>query len=114
VTDCRSKMRVPSLAPVKWGLALLVLAVACGPQAARARPPLNDSFGLNIGLNCRWERRCMVAQERAMKRALAYVHSRRPSAARIHLCNRNATRGRFRIDWIGFDNCIRNASLKRR
>ena len=56
----------------------------------------------------------MVAQTRAMERALAYVRTHHPPQTRIHLCNRNATRSRFRTDWIGFDNCIRNARLKHR
>lgn len=51
----------------------------------------------------------MAAQTRSMTRALDYVRSRHPPQRLIHLCNRNATRGRFRVDWIGFDNCIRHA-----
>jgi hypothetical protein len=47
-----------------------------------------------------------------MKRALKYVRSERPPVWRIQLCNRNAKRGRNRVDWIGFNNCIRNESLR--
>jgi hypothetical protein len=96
---------------VKGTLALLILAAVPAPPASAAAP-LHDSTSLNIGLNCRWERRCMASQEHAMRRALSYVSARRPPQPLIHLCNRNATRGRFRIDWIGFDNCIRHASLR--
>jgi hypothetical protein len=85
------------------------LLLLLGGRALASAPPLYDSVRLNIGLNCRWERRCIAAQTRAMERALAYVHAKHPPQARIHLCNRNATRGRFRIDWIGFDNCIRHS-----
>jgi hypothetical protein len=56
--------------------------------------------------------RCMAMQDRAMKRATGFVRNKRPAAWRIHQCNRNAARGRYRVDWIGFDNCIRNAALR--
>jgi hypothetical protein len=102
---------MPSVAPVKGVLALLLLAAASDAMAAQFRAPLYDSTSLNIGLNCRWERKCIARQQRAMNRALAYVRKQRPPQMRIHLCNRNASRGRYRVDWIGFDNCIRNASL---
>jgi hypothetical protein len=96
---------------MKWTIAAWLLA---GATSVFASPPLYDSTGLNIGLNCRWEQRCIAAQTRAMHRALDYVHRHHPAPARIHLCNRNASLGRSRIDWIGFDNCIRNVSLKHR
>jgi hypothetical protein len=83
-------------------------------MAADVRAPLYDSVRLNIGLICRWERSCIAAQTSSMNRALSYVRAQRPAQARIHLCNRNASRGRFRTDWTGFDNCIRNAGLRRR
>jgi len=97
-------------AAVKWTIAALLIAAA---SAASAAAPIYDSVRLNIGLNCRWERKCIAAQTAAMHRALAYVRTRRPQHARIHQCNRNATRGRGRTDWIGFDNCIRNHSMAR-
>jgi hypothetical protein len=80
--------------------------------AASARAPLHDPVSLNIGLNCQWKQRCMAEQQQAMKRALNFVQKQRPAAWRIHQCNRNAARTRFRVDWVGFDNCIRNASLR--
>jgi hypothetical protein len=109
VTDPRSTQPMPSLLRVKWMIAaLLVAGSGGGALAADGGAPLFDSVRLNIGLNCRWERKCIASQTRAMKRALAYVRKKHPAQVRIHLCNRNASRGRLRIDWIGFDNCIRN------
>jgi hypothetical protein len=88
---------------------LATLLLVAGGDAFASPAPLYDSVGLNIGLNCRWERRCIAAHTRAMERALDYVRAKRPSETRIHLCNRNAMRGRSRVDWIGFDNCIRHS-----
>jgi hypothetical protein len=90
----------------------LIAAGAASPAPSAARPPISNPVTLNIGLNCQWQRRCMAQQERAMKRALEFVRKTRPAGWRIHQCNRNASRGRYRVDWIGFDNCIRNASLR--
>lgn len=90
-------------------IAALLLAGGTGAFASGA--PIYDSVRLNIGLNCRWERQCIAAQTHAMHRALSYVTARRPSHSLIHLCNRNAKRSRFRVDWVGFDNCIRNPLL---
>jgi hypothetical protein len=53
----------------------------------------------------------MNNQRRAMSRALKYVTKYAPPAWRIQQCNRNASRSRGRVDWIGFDNCVRNARL---
>jgi hypothetical protein len=47
-----------------------------------------------------------------MKHALAYVMKERPPHWRVELCNRNASRGGYRVDWIGYDHCIRNAALR--
>jgi hypothetical protein len=87
----------------------LVLIGFGGPVGAA---PLYDSVSLNIGLNCQWQARCIAQQRKAMKRALSYVSRKQPAAWRIHQCNRNAARKRYRVDWVGFDNCIRNATLK--
>jgi len=97
--------------PMRWVLAALLFGVGPAAMAAQARVPLYDSMGLNIGLNCRWQQGCIAEQQRAMKRALGYVRKQRPPLWRVHLCNRNASRGRNRVDWFGFDNCIRNAAL---
>ena len=90
------------------GMLFLWAAAAEAGSAA----PLHDSVALNIGLNCQWQQRCINEQKRAMKRALKYVQKQRPPTWRIQLCNKNAGRKRYRVDWVGFDNCIRNASLR--
>ncbi len=54
----------------------------------------------------------MAVQKSAMKRALKYVRKEQPPTWRIQACNRNAARSRFRVDWVGFDNCVRNAALR--
>src|SRR6476659_2928976 len=89
-------------------LAIVLLAFIRPAVAA----PLHDAVALNIGLNCQWQVRCIEQQRKAMNRALSYVSTKRPAAWRIHQCNRNAARKRYRVDWIGFDNCIRNAALR--
>jgi hypothetical protein len=106
--------RVPTVAAVKGVLAGLLVAAASYTTAVEARPPIYDSVRLNIGINCRWERKCIAAQHKAMNAALKYVRNARPAASRIQMCNRNASRGRNRVDWVGFNNCIRNATLRTR
>jgi hypothetical protein len=100
--------------PVKGVLAALLFAAASHAMAAQSRAPIYDSMRLNIGMNCRWEAKCISVQRKAMNSALSYVKSARPAADRIHMCNRNASRGRNRVDWVGFNNCIRNANLRTR
>lgn len=97
---------------MRWALAVMLVGLGSSASAAQARVPLYDSVSLNIGLNCQWQRTCIAAQQRAMTRALSYVRTQRPPRSKIHLCNRNASRGHNRVDWVGFDNCIRNASLR--
>jgi hypothetical protein len=94
------------VAPV--GIPFVVLA-----NGAPARPLLHDPVELNIGVNCQWQAHCMTAQRAAMKRSLAYVASAHPPQWRVQLCNRNAARGGYRVDWVGYDHCIRNKTLKR-
>jgi hypothetical protein len=97
---------------MKRAFGLLLIPLAPATMAAQAPVPLYDSIGLNIGLNCRWQQSCIAQQQRAMKRAISYVKHEQPPAWRVQLCNRNASRGRGRVDWIGFHNCIRNAALR--
>ncbi|MEO8454971.1 MAG: hypothetical protein ABI454_07415 [Sphingomicrobium sp.] len=97
---------------MRWLIAALLLLLAPAAMAAQASVPLYDSISLNIGLNCRWQRTCIVQQQRAMKRALSFVKRQQPPNWRVQMCNRNASRGRNRVDWMGFDNCIRNAALR--
>lgn len=79
---------------------------------AEVRPILYDPVSLNIGVNCQWQSRCMSQQHSAMRRALKYVARQRPPQWRVQLCNRNARRAGNRVDWIGFEHCIRNPALR--
>lgn len=97
---------------MKWGILIGIIALSSAGAGAQTRPPLRDPVTLNIGLSCQWQQRCIAQQQKAMKRALKYVKKKQPAAWRIQQCNRNASRKRYRIDWVGFDNCIRNASLR--
>jgi hypothetical protein len=91
---------------------LAAAALATLPAGTVARPILHDPVALNIGINCQWQSRCMAAQRRAMKRSLAYVANYRPARWRVQMCNRNAGRSNSRMDWVGFENCIRNVALR--
>jgi len=95
--------------------AALVVAVTGSARAearSNAPPPLYDPVFLNTGFVCRWEARCMDRQKAAMKRSLKFVRKKNPPAWRVQLCNRNAGRRGQRVDWIGFDHCIRNEALR--
>jgi hypothetical protein len=92
------------------GLILGTFAVACIGRSAP--PPLYDPVALGIGLNCSWQQHCIADQKRAMKRALKFVAKYRPPEWRVHLCNKNAGRSAARVDWAGFDHCIRNETLR--
>ena len=102
-----------SLSRMRWWIVAALSIAFAGGADARPLAPLYDPIALNIGLNCQWQHRCIETQLRAMKRARSYVARRKPPLWRIHQCNRNAARAGARVDWIGFDNCIRNAKLKR-
>jgi hypothetical protein len=98
---------------MRWILgAAAALAMPSMDAGADARPLLYDAVALNIGVNCQWQSNCMAQQRSAMKHALAYVMKERPPHWRVELCNRNASRGGYRVDWIGYDHCIRNAALR--
>ncbi|MBA3527396.1 MAG: hypothetical protein M3438_04175 [Pseudomonadota bacterium] len=94
------------------GLAFAFLAMALGGQAPRNPALLMRPAILNIGHVCRWDSRCMRKQEQAMNRSVKFVRKYRPPGWKVQLCNRNASRGRLRVDWIGFGNCIRNPNLR--
>jgi hypothetical protein len=95
-----------------WLFAALGM-IGLGSAEARPLAPLYDPVTLNIGLACQWQNRCVEAQMRAMRRAQSFVAKRKPPLWRIHQCNRNAARTGHRVDWTGFDNCIRNRGLRR-
>jgi len=90
-------------------VALAALIGVRGPAYAVA--PLYDPVALNIGVNCQWQQHCIGTQRRAMNDARKYIAKRNPPLWRIHLCNRNAARTPDRVDWVGFNNCIRNDTL---
>jgi hypothetical protein len=99
---------------MRWTLlaAAAALTMAGISADAEARPILYDAVALNIGVNCQWQSHCMVQQRSAMKRALAFVSDARPAHWRVQLCNRNAGHGGYRMDWVGFEHCIRNETLR--
>jgi hypothetical protein len=97
-------------------VAAVAIAAAFALQPGRAAAksgaaPLYDPVGLNIGLLCQWQFQCMQQQNRAMDRALRFVRKKRPPTWRIETCNKNASRKRQRVDWVGYDHCIRNQAL---
>lgn len=95
-----------------WFAVLFAIMGAGLALPARAAAPIKDPAALNIGLNCQWQQRCMREHKRAKKNALKYVDKYKPPVWRVQLCNRNAGRGRLRVDWVGFDHCIRNLALR--
>ena len=101
---------------LKIALAALALcsggAMSASAQAGTKLPPLRNPALLNIGFVCKWQARCIRRQQNAMARALGYVRKYRPAAWKIQLCNRNAGRNGTRVDWIGFNNCVRNPALR--
>ena len=103
---------------MNWKLALAALALvpagawSAGAQAEDKAPPLRNPALLNIGFVCKWQARCIRRQQSAMSRALGYVRKNRPPAWKVQLCNRNAGRNGTRVDWIGFNNCVRNPALR--
>lgn len=100
---------------MRWPwMTALVVALGGGASMAIAAPLIRNPAMINIGFVCRWQQSCMNSQQRAMGRALSYVRKARPPHWKIQQCNRNAARGRSRVDWIGYYNCIRNPRLKRR
>lgn len=91
--------------------ALLVMISATG-HAGQTSAIRADPVALNIGLICQWQMACISRQKRAMDKSLKYVAKYGPPQWRVQQCNRNASRGGQRKDWIGFDKCVRNAALR--
>ena len=119
-TGSRGRARQDGALKHKLALAALALlpaslwtlgAVPAAAQAAKS-PPLRNPALLNIGFVCKWQERCIRRQQSAMSRALGYVRKYRPPSWKVQLCNRNAGRNGTRVDWIGFDNCVRNPALR--
>ena len=93
--------------------AFVAVALVSTSPYTPAGAPIYDTAALNIGINCQWQMRCMSAQRHAMKHSLKYVAKYRPPPSRLAQCNRNASRerGGTRVDWVGFNNCVRNAAI---
>jgi hypothetical protein len=96
---------------MRW-IAIAAAAVLATSNEGHAAAPLYDTVVLNLGVNCQWQQRCIARQRRAMNDARKYIAKYDPPLWRIHLCNRNAAKSPQRVDWVGFNNCIRNASLR--
>ena len=101
-----------SLERVKGRLALAALALIGAASEGGAVAPLYDPVSLNIGINCQWQPSCQRKQMKALRNARKFIGATNPPLWRIHLCNRNARRAPDRIDWVGFDSCIRNDDLQ--
>jgi len=99
---------------LKLPLVGVAIALVVSDAAPAKLPPLRDPVFLNIGFVCQWEDSCIEKQKRAMKKALAYTKKYDPPDWKIHLCNRRAVQRRSgRIDWISYNNCIRNPDVQR-
>lgn len=92
--------------------AALLAALAVPALAGQSGGILKDPVMLNIGHVCQWQWECMERQRSAMGKSLKYVAKYRPPQWRIQLCNRNARRTKARVDWIGFNHCVRNEALR--
>ena len=95
----------------KLACAALTL-VACASRG-HAFAPIYDPVKLNIGISCQWQLSCERRQLAAMSQAHSFIAHQHPPLWRIHLCNRNARRAPTRLDWVGFNDCIRNRKLRR-
>ena len=92
-------------------LAMAAALLSTGGEARRL-PPIKNPVLLNMGFVCKWQNRCIRRQQSAMASSLKYMKARAVPAWKVRLCNRNASRGGTRKDWVGFNNCLRNPSLR--
>ena len=92
---------------------VVALALVMSARPALAAAPLYDPVVLNIGINCQWQQHCQQQQRKAMADAAKFIAAKHPPLWKIHLCNRNARRSAARVDWVGFNRCIRNKRLGR-
>ena len=90
---------------------MAAIALIAWTGDGHAAAPLYDPVMLNIGINCQWQRSCERREIKAMSSARGFIARNRPPLWRIQLCNRNARRSIARIDWVGFDHCLRNPRL---
>ena len=94
-------------------VAVAAIALIAWAGEGHAVAPLHDPVILNVGINCQWQRSCERRQLKAMSSAHAFIARSHPPLWRIQLCNRNARRSISRVDWVGFDDCLRNPRLAR-
>lgn len=93
------------------GIVMAAFVLAGAASESRAAAPLYDPVALNIGINCEWQQRCQQRQHEAMSNAANFIAAKHPPLWKIHMCNRNARRGPARVDWVGFNDCVRNPRL---
>ena len=96
---------------LRWAVILTIGWAAAG--AAVVPPPgAIHPVVRTINLLCKSQSSCTQRQWRAMQSAFSFMREKRPPVWKIEQCNRNAAKQRSRIDWIGFNNCIRNPKVK--
>ena len=81
-----------------------------GPSPSRARRS-RPGLAQQGGLACNWQQKCMRSQQKLIEGALGYVKKAGPPTWRIHLCQPQCFAQARAFDWVGIDNCIRNAAL---
>ena len=96
---------------VRGRAALAAFALISVAPEVRAMAPIYDPMTLNIGINCQWQPHCQRQQTKAMSDARKFIATYDVPLWRIHVCNKNARRGPARLDWVGFNSCIRNPQL---
>lgn len=95
-----------------WPRALFAPFVAILFSAPASGQSTTHPVLRNIGVTCQWQVACMEKQQSAMRNALLFVSRKSPPAWKVQTCNRNASRRKLRVDWVGFNNCIRNPNLR--
>lgn len=99
--------------PIRLVPVLVFSVVSSSAEAGVIRRgQLADPASLNIGLICQWDEDCIYEHKTAMRKALKFVAKYKPPQWRVEQCNRNASRGKSRVDWVGFNQCIRNEVLR--
>jgi hypothetical protein len=96
---------------VRGRAALAAFGFCFVASEAHATAPIYDPVTLNIGINCQWQQRCQRQQTKAMNDARKFIAAYEVPLWRIQVCNKNARRGPARLDWVGFNSCIRNPAL---
>ena len=96
---------------IRWAV-IAMLGWSAAGAAVPTRVGVIHPVVRNINLLCKSQSSCTQRQWRAMQNAFAFMREKRPPVWKIEQCNRNAAKQRSRIDWIGFNNCIRNPKIK--